>query len=153
MEATAMNVSPPDSLEYSSENKKISLSISNNGIAQIKTEKETFDWADKVSLPAQVAISETQGIVFLLGGFGDSGSALGRVDIYDLQGKQVKQLDLNKQVPNLKELSTEYRELTNFPWIASLDFSDDQKVLSVNVCNKTQVEISTTGEVKKAAYH
>ncbi|MBC87101.1 MAG: hypothetical protein CL677_07955 [Bdellovibrionaceae bacterium] len=149
LELNAVQVSPPEKMEFSSKNNQINMTISNQGSAVVQAKETTYNWSEPVRLPSAVVISESKNSIFLLGGYGDSGSTLGLVDIYQLDGKSVAKIDLNDSLPDLKTMSSNSSPMTNYPWLSSYQLSEEEDQLHLRICDQLDLAISITGKIQK----
>lgn len=81
--------------------------------------------------------------VFFIGGYGDPGTALGPVKIYDLKtGAVIGDYDLKKQIPDLEDRTRQTGKETNFPWVLNSALSADGKSLFLKPRGGLSVEIN-----------
>jgi hypothetical protein len=99
-------------------------------------------WKQQVEIPTTALVSSTQGRIVLLGGYGEPGDALGRIEIFDMAGTRVKSLNLSDHVTDLPSMSQAYREVCcPSPWVHGSSWTEMDAELHVNVCDKTTVAI------------
>lgn len=85
----------------------------------LKNEKLT--WSDSMSVSYIFSDPSSERLI-AIGGLGDSGSDLGEIIFYKLNGEKVN-IKLRESIPNLEELSRAYRDFSNFPWISGIDLN------------------------------
>ncbi|NBF41851.1 MAG: hypothetical protein GVY14_15685 [Spirochaetes bacterium] len=59
--------------------------------------------------------------LLLIGGLGDPGTELGRIDVYDGGGRLLRALSLGDVIPDLDGLSRAFSDLSNFPRVSTLE--------------------------------
>ena len=145
----AMNVIPQEEMNFKSKNNLSNLKILKNGSVTFSINGKSIDWTNKVSLPSKVYISELTNKAYLLGGYGDSGTSLGIIYVYESNGNLINKIDLKETIRNLEKMSREGSPFTNFPWISQFEMQVDTQILKVLVCDKVEVKISQNGELIK----
>ncbi len=131
----------PDLMIFQSPKKDLELHspVSQNSFLVKKGffKKTKTPWSDTMSVE-YVFSDPSNTRIITLGGLGDSGSDLGVVVFYDLEGKKTK-LQVQDVLPDLELLSTEMRMFSNFPWISVVDITD--KDLLIWVCDKVLIKV------------
>lgn len=130
-------------LEFLSKNKNHSLSI------PMPPKKATLKWDEKKymwpeipnSHPEKVLFNEPRMQIILIGGLGNPGSNLGDIYIHELSGALVCHIRLSKQIPHLESLSRQWRDSTNFPWVAAVKQEPSGDQLNLWVCEQIKVTI------------
>lgn len=145
--ALPMDVALPEQFEFKSADGRCRLVYPPRRDPWVETgnvvTRKKYLWRGvRPDFPSDVVLSLDAGVAYFVGGFGDPGVALGRVDVYDLKtGERRRTLAVNDVVPDLETLSRNYTDLTNFEWISSLDLSPQGKDLVIGVCGKLKVRV------------
>ncbi|MEZ0311500.1 MAG: hypothetical protein ACAI38_06985 [Myxococcota bacterium] len=137
-----MKVAVPDKSVYQDPGKKVTLTLFKEGKPRLTAPGEKHTWPERLLPPSELLISAPAKKVVYIGGLGDSGMSLGRIDLYDFAGKKLVEIDLNKDIPDLEQLSKGMQEdMGNFPWIAGVALSADGSVASIDVCKALVVTV------------
>ncbi len=150
----AMNPAFPEEMNFFSPDRKVTLTISKDKRALIKIKKNTLlsneiEWKDKIDYPAEVLIVNESKRIYLMGGDGDAGIDLGKILIYDFEGNIIKNVNVKDAIPDLEALARENGLKGNFPWIKSFNYSESQKYVTINVCDKKIINIDENGKILK----
>ena len=134
----------PDILEFNSDGMRHQLKIPIPPEAATLTwDGEEYKWPEvENSHPKLVLFNITKKQVILIGGLGDPGMDLGCIYFHSLQGEMVKYIDLKTEIPDLETMSRDWRELSNFPWLAAGDLDPGGENLFLWVCRKIKVTIA-----------
>jgi hypothetical protein len=102
-------------------------------------------WPGSTPLLSKLVFVPQRRLVALVGGLGDSGSDLGRIEVRSYEGEVKAQVDLTQAIPDLEKLSKVFElDMGNFPWIESVGLSADASVLGINVCRRFAALIDLT---------
>jgi hypothetical protein len=140
---------PPKRIRYRDSKAKATLTVVNKGWRPQKVTLthagKTYTWPKPFALPATVIISVPAQRVVALGGYGNACGKLGKIAIYDFQGKRLKEFDLGRRLANLDTLSRAYTKICcPCRWIHKLSLTKDGSTLRVNVCKKHLVSLALT---------
>lgn len=82
--------------------------------------------------------------LLLIGGLGDPGSELGRIDVYDRDGRLLRAFVLSEIIPDLEGLSSAFTHLPNFPWVSTLGYLETSGEAIIGVCEKMWVRLDVS---------
>ncbi|HKK48720.1 MAG TPA: hypothetical protein VJ932_06455 [Alkalispirochaeta sp.] len=95
--------------------------------------------------------------LLLVGGLGDPSSQLGRIDIYDGDGRLLRALSLREFIHDLEDLSRMFSKFSNFPWVSTIGYLDESGEVIVGVCEKiwaplkiSNLEVAVTDTIDSA---
>lgn len=134
----------PDVLIFTSSDKKNELQIPKPpGKPTLKWSKENYQWpVIENAHPKLVLFNAPEKQLILIGGLGDPGMELGKVYVYSLEGLLIKLIDLEKEIPELKNLSSEWRVLHNFPWLAAFLLDKNGENVFFWICRQIKASIN-----------
>ncbi len=131
----------PEILEFENNEGKYKLSIPFSPETPVlKWGTKTYTWSEiENPNPKLVVFDIANNQVILIGGLGDPGVDMGHILILGLDGKERDFINLSESLPDLEELSRNWREMHNFPWIATYRLEPD--TLSIWICRKKKAVI------------
>ncbi|MCB9557487.1 MAG: hypothetical protein H6707_15375 [Deltaproteobacteria bacterium] len=104
-------------------------------------------WPKIEQIPTTIRISARHRRVVFLGGYGDGCNALGRIAVYDFDGKLRGKLDLRKRIPDLASVSRSFTRICcPCRWVAAAQLIEPRGELSIDVCNRYHVRLRLTGK-------
>ena len=134
-EGFSMKVAVPEKVAYQDPTKKVTLTLFKDGKPKLTAGGVKHTWPERLLPPSEMLISAPAKKVVYIGGLGDPGMSLGRIDLYDFEGKKLASFDLHNDIPDLEALSkTMQEDMGNFPWVAGATLSADGNVANVDVC-------------------
>jgi hypothetical protein len=144
----AMKPAIPDNSHHASADGVVTLDIPDKTTGKVPVLRvkakgkaaESLRWPAPMLPPSVVVISPSTRTVALLGGLGDSGSTLGRVELRSFEGDVKATLNLKDHIPDLENQARGFREKAgNFPWIETA--AEDGSVLSILVVGRIPVRV------------
>ncbi|MBC7794115.1 MAG: hypothetical protein H7Z43_10445 [Clostridia bacterium] len=138
----SMKVAVPEKSVYHDTAKKVTLTLFIDAPPVLKAPGEKHEWHERLLPPSKMLVSSATRTVVYIGGIGDPGVSLGRIDLYDFVGTKTLTLDLHEDIPSLEAFARTWIEnMGNFPWIASASLDRDEKIATIDVCERYTVTI------------